>query len=350
MGLTEKEEKILKSIKIASENDPHKPEFPADDPKFPATPTYEIDVPGFREVLLKDESKNPTGTHKDRMAWEMVVTYRDFLLAKKRDQTTSKLPQLSLITAGSAGIAVQAQLKKYALPNLKAVLDRNISNKIERDLKRLGCEIYKTELNLKVLDWKDVLRLTENPNGIDITSNEAPGPTTRYYDWLSYEIINSSPDYCFIPFGSGNLYENILNINKKEVSSLHHDPRFKGQVNTLRNCNFLGAISTDPFSRADKLYSPHLPYSHYDEQWIKTYRQSGFCGPESQVHVINENYLNKAMDIADDNDIEYEPSGIAGLAVMLQLEKKIPKNKRMLIVSTGKTKLPDWVETNAKLK
>jgi len=343
MGLTKKEDKILKSIKVASENNPDKPEFPAEDPKFPATPTYEIDVPEFREVWLKDESKNPTGTHKDRMAWEMVVTYRDFLLAKKRDQTTTKPPQLSLITAGSAGIAVQAQLKKYHLPNLKVILDTHISNKIEKDLKELGCEIYKTELNLKVLEWKDVLRITNNPNGIDITSNEALGPTTRYYDWLSYEIINSSPDYCFIPFGSGNLYENILNINKKEISSSHHDPRFSGRINTLRNCNFLGAISTDPFSRADKLYSPHLPYSHYDEQWIKTYRLSGFCGAFSRVHVISENYLNKAMDIADDNSIEYEPSGIAGLAVMLQLKNKIPKNKKMLVVSTGKTKLPNSI-------
>ena len=48
------------------------------------------------------------------------------------------------------------------------------------------------------------------------------------------------------------------------------------------------------------------------------------------------------MDIADDNDLEYEPSGIGGLAIMLQFAKKIPKNKRMLVVSTGKTKLPSW--------
>jgi len=342
MSLTKTEERILKSIKIASYNDPLNPEFPADDPKFPATPTYEIDVPGFREVLLKDESENPTGTHKDRMAWEMVVTYRDFLFAKKNGQTTSKLPQFSLITSGSAGIAVQAQLKKYSLPKLKVVIDKNISNKVENDMKKLGCEIYKTELNLKILDWKDVLRITDNPKGIDITSNEALGPTLRYYDWMSYEVINSSPNYCFIPFGTGNLYENVLNINKRELSPMHHDPRFKGQVNTLKNCNFLGATVIDPESRADKLYSPHLPYSHYDEQWIKTYKMSGFCGADSKVHVINENFLNKAMDIADDNDLEYEPSGIGGLAIMLQFAKKIPKNKRMLVVSTGKTKLPSW--------
>lgn len=84
MSLSKSEQKILESIKIASENNPKKPEFPSDNPKFPATPTYQIQVPGFTNVWLKDESVNPTGTHKDRMAWEMVVTYRDFLMAKER--------------------------------------------------------------------------------------------------------------------------------------------------------------------------------------------------------------------------------------------------------------------------
>lgn len=83
MLLSVREEKILESIIVRSENDPYKPEFPFEKPIFPATHTYQIQVPGFINVWLKDESTNPTGTHKDRMAWEMVVSYRDFLQAKK---------------------------------------------------------------------------------------------------------------------------------------------------------------------------------------------------------------------------------------------------------------------------
>jgi len=72
MELSEKEKKILNSIRVPSENDPNRPEFPGDNPKFPATPTYKIKVPGFSDVWLKDESHNPTGTHKDRMAWILI--------------------------------------------------------------------------------------------------------------------------------------------------------------------------------------------------------------------------------------------------------------------------------------
>src|SRR3989344_3259704 len=116
MALTRQEEEILGAIKVPSENNPNKPEFPQENPKFPATPTYEIKIPGFSSVWLKDESANPTGTHKDRMAWEMVVTYKGMLIAKKRGQFGGPLPQMSIISFGSAAIAIQTMLKKYGLP------------------------------------------------------------------------------------------------------------------------------------------------------------------------------------------------------------------------------------------
>ena len=337
MVLSQKEEKILKSIVIASENNPNKPEFPSDNPKFPATPTFKINVPGFFNVWLKDESHNPTGTHKDRMAWEIVVTYRDFLLAKKRGQIIGALPAMSIISSGSAAVAIQTQLKKYNLPDLKVLVDININHDIMVYLKKIGCEIYETDLGKKPFHWKEILTLTHNPKGFDITSSEALDPTTRFYDWLSYEIINNSPDYCFIPFGTGNLYENVLNINKREILTKNHDPRFCGDISVLHNCNFIGATTNNPKSKAEKLYSPHLPFVHYDEQWIRLYKYAGYCGSESNVYLLKEQYLDQASTIATSQNINSEPSGIAGLALLLQM-KNIPKNKKILIVNTGKTK------------
>lgn len=339
MVLSSKEKKILASIVVASENNPNKPEFPPDNPKFPATQTFRIEVPGFSDVWLKDESVNPTGTHKDRMAWEIVVTYRDFLLAKKRGQLRGSMPQMSVISSGSAAVAIQSMLKKYGLPNLKVLVDADIDSKILLLMKKLGCEVFETALGKKPFSWKEILILTHNNSGFDITSNEAFDPTTRFYDWMSYEIINNSPDYCFIPFGTGNLYENVLNINKKEVSTKNHDPRFNGNVEILRKCNFLGATVNNPKSKADKLYSPHLPFVHYDEQWIRFYKYAGFCGPESNVHTVKENNIEKSTQIAESQGVKCEASGIVGLGLMLQLKNKLAKKQKMLIVNTGKTKM-----------
>jgi hypothetical protein len=343
MNLSKAEEDTLKLIVVASENDPLKPEFPADDPKFPATPTYKIEVPGFTDVWIKDESFNPTGTHKDRMAWEIIVTYRDFLRAKKSGQITGALPAMSVISSGSAAIAIQSQLRKYNLPNLKVLVDSSSELTNLPLMERLGCEIYKTPLSDKPLHWKEILELTHNPDGFDITSSEALDPTTRFYDWLSYEIINSSPDYCFIPFGTGNLFENILNINKKEVSTTNHDPRFNGKIETLRRCNFMATTTNNPQSKAEKLYSPHLPFVHYDEQWMRLYKHAGFCGPQSSVYLLQEDFLDEAIGLADTLGVNAEPSGIAGLALLLQLKDTIPKDKKILLVNTGKTKAPEAI-------
>ena len=341
MALTKEEEKILSSIKVASEIDPRKPEFPPENPKFPATPTYKIKVPGFSDVWLKDESFNPTGTHKDRMAWEIIVTYRDFLLAKKRGQIKGDLPQMSIISSGSAALAIQNQLKKYKLPNLKVLTDVSTNGYIIDYLKRVGCEIYKVDLSRKVLDWKEILTLTNNSEGFDITSLEALDPTVRFYDWMSYEIINNDAEFIFLPFGTGNLYENILKIIKHEVSTENHDYRFRGNASKLSKCNILGATTNDPSSKAaEKLYSPHLPFAHFDEQWIRLYRYAGYCGSESNVYVIKENFLDEALKIAESQNIQCEPSAIAGLALMLQMKEKLPRDKKMLLVSTGKAKYP----------
>ncbi len=338
MSLSKEEQKILDSIVVRSENDPNNPEFPPDNPNFPATPTYKIEVPGFSNVWIKDESFNPTGTHKDRMAWEIVVTYKHFLTAKKYTNTDRKLPSMSIISSGSSAVAIQRWLNKYDLPHLKVLVDINMNKNINEYLHKIGCEVYETDLSRKVLNWKEILLLTHNSDGFDITSMHALDPTLTFYDWMSYEIINESPDYCFVPFGTGNLFENILNINKKEVSCAAHDPRFKGDVNKLRKCNFIGATTHNPKTKADKLYSPHLPFTHFDEQWIKLYRFAGFCGSKSNVYAFKESNLSKAMEIAESQGVACEPSGIAGLAMLLQMSEQIPSDSKILIVNTGKLK------------
>ncbi len=336
--LSKTEQRILTSIKIASDDDPKHPEFPPNNPKFPATPTYRIKLPGFTNVWLKDESTNPTGTHKDRMAWEIVVTYREILLSKKAGLHRGPLPQMSLISSGSAAVAIQTMLNNYSLPALKIIIDYRTENAIINSLRKLGCEVFEIDLSRKLLTTQEILQITKNENGFDITSADALDPTTKFYDWLSYEVLNTSPEYCFIPFGTGNLYENILKINKKEVTAKKHDPRFKGKVQTLRACNFIGATTNSPTSKATKLYSPHLPFVHFSQQWIKLYRTAGYCGPRSDILTFQEKYLEQALKIAEENRITCEPSGIAGLALLLQLKNKLPSRAKILIINTGKCK------------
>jgi len=337
MPLTVTEEKILNSIVVRSDNDPDNPEFPPENPHWPSTPTKKIEVPGFTNVYLKDESVNPTGTHKDRMAWEMVVTYKQLLVAKKAGGI-KKLPAMSIISSGSAANAIQHMLKKYRLPNLKVLVDYRMNQKIKDNLAKISCEIYETDLSKKVLTKEEILRLTNNVGGVDITSDDSLGPFDIFYDWMSYEIINQNADFVFIPYGTGHLYENIINVAVKETKNHQHDSRFRGKANKIKKCNFFGATTNNPQSRADKLYSAHLPFIHFDTNWIQLAISKGHIGANSNVYTVQEKFLEQALTIAQKNNIICEASGIAGLALMLQMKNVLPTNRKMLIVNTGKTK------------
>lgn len=333
--LTKKEGRILKSILIPSDNDPSKPEFPPEHPRFPATPTYRIAVPGFTNVWLKDESVNPTGTHKDRMAWEMVVTYKQFLNTKKRAAWIRKLPELSILSSGSAAFAIQYRLRKYGLPDLRVLMSRTSDPRTVSALQAIGCRVYLHSLAERILSWRDILKLTHNPFGFDVASNAAFDPTLRFYDWMSYEILAIRADAVFVPYGTGQLFENILNITKREASSSVHDPRFVSTPRQIIRCNFYGASTTNPKTQAEKLYAPFLPFAEYTEQWIRYYQYAGFCGKESGVYIFQERFLNQAVDLAQKLGISAEPSGIAGLALLLQWKNRLPRNKKYLIINTG---------------
>ena len=74
---------------------------------------------------------------------------------------------------------------------------------------------------------------------------------------------------------------------------------------------------------------------------MRLYRSAGFCGPKSDVHITKEKFIDKALEIAEKQGINCEASGIAGLALMLQIKDSLPKNKKMLIINTGNTKIPE---------
>jgi len=337
MALTKKEERILKSIIVPSEGDPSRPEFPPDNPHWPSTPIKKLNVKGFSNVFVKDESINPTGTHKDRMAWEMIVTYRK-LLESKKEGRIKELPQLSIISSGSAANSIQQMLNKYDLPRLKILIDYRIDESIKKYLNKIGCEIYETDLSERILSPEDILSLTDNLDGIDVTSDVSLGPFDTFYDWMSYDILNQGASYVFVPYGTGNLYENIINIAVKETKNIFlHDKRLKINSKLIRKCNFMGATTNNPNTKADKLYSPHLPFVHFDTKWIKLAIQKGFIGSKSGVSVVRESYLDEAMNVAGESNIDCEYSGIAGLALMLQMKKQLKKDDKILIVNTGKT-------------
>ncbi|MDB5228822.1 MAG: hypothetical protein JWN78_3015 [Bacteroidota bacterium] len=316
-----------------------RPEFPPDNPSYPATPHIPMEYKNFKKLWIKNEAYNPTGTHKDRFAWEIVryyaLKYKEYLHAK----TKIKEPRLSIISSGSAAIAIQNLLNIYNFPPLKVLYDEtHLSESIIFAMQEYGCELYPYPLTTKELSSKDILKETNNgANGIEITlSKELNELRFKFYDWLAFEILNQNPDICIIPFGSGQLYENILEINKNQQKS-KKDPRFFGDIKILRNCQFVGASCRYEHkeTKMDKLYT----------QWNtgKTFKfldYRNYCSVNSRIIEVQDKFIDKAIDFAKFNNIIGEPSGLSSLALFFQLEEEDTLNpeQKILILNTGNLK------------
>lgn len=331
---------LYNSIVIASENDPDSPEFPPFSPRFPATPAYKIFAPPLnRDVTIKDESHNFTGSHKDRMAWEIVVYYKSIIqdLLSPHARSTA-LPAPSIISNGSAALAIQVMLRCFGLPSLKALIDQRTDRRIVRKLVDVGCEVYVHDLGERELDSTDVLELTENKGGFDVTARNLVDPSRRtYYDWLAYEILNCDATHIFIPVGTGDLYVNVLTVLQDELIGVSNDRRLTGGLRSIEGLQIYGATSSDRKTKMDRLYAPHRPTLAEARRVVDSMRDQSFCGPASNIYDVDEGIASDALSLARANGIKCDESGIAGLALLLQLSKQheFPAESRLLVVNTG---------------
>lgn len=329
-------EETIAGLYVPSLNDPAKPEFPPRpfyEPRFPASNTFRIEVPGFTNVWLKDESTNPTGTHKARMAWEVLIKAKRY-----------NIKEVSIISSGSAAAAIQHFFNLYKVyTKLKVLMDNRISKEIKQSLRAMGCEVFETDLSKESLTGKEIKELTNNKEGIDITYREILDRfNDNYYDWLSYEVLNENPAYCFVPFGTGDLFINILIIVEREFNNriYKHDPRFQGDIQKIAQCNFMGATTRDSNSRMDKLFSYYLPSLDDYQFYINSLIQNDRIGNLSGILDIDENFIEEALEISRKHAVRCEPSGIAGLALLLQMREELPHDEKMLIINTGSTIYP----------
>jgi hypothetical protein len=333
------------SIVIPSESDPDLPEFPPFSPRFPATPSKTISLPQIgREIIVKDESHNFTGSHKDRMAWEIVVYYKSIiqdLLAPHHPKPLS-LPSASIISNGSAALAIQVMLRCYGLPPLKVLVDALTDPRIVRKLEGTGCEVYPYDLSDRELDSVEVLRLTDNEDGFDVTARNLVDPTRRtYYDWLAYEILNCGAKHIFIPVGTGDLYVNVLTVVRDELIGVSKDKRLSGGIRTIEGLEIYGATSNDRKTKMDKLYATHRPTLDEARRVASEMRDKKLCGAMTGIYdvkeSIHESVVDEALAIARASKIRCDESGIAGLALLLQMcdSLDISDDEDVLVVNTG---------------
>lgn len=131
----------------------------------------------------------------------------------------------------------------------------------------------------------------------------------------------------------------MLIIAEREYNNriYKHDPRFRGNMNVISKCNFYGATSHNQNTRLDKLFSYYLPSMKDYHDYLTSMIENARIGSSSGILDVEEEFIDEALQIARSQGIACEPSGIAGLALLLQVRHDIPHDEKILIVNTGLT-------------
>jgi hypothetical protein len=218
-----------------------------------------------------------------------------------RKASSNNWPAISLISSGSAAIAIQNLFNLYNSPTqLKVLVDHKLDPHIKEAIKAKGSVVYETDLSKELLTSKRIKELTQNNYGVDITYRETlDSHNIIYYDWMSYEIINNNPEYCFIPFGTGDLFINVLNIVEKEFNNKEQqirqiDKRFKGNIDIVSHCHFIGCTTINPSTQLEKLFSYHLPSLEDYTRRIDKLIKFNCIGNKSRIEVVQEEFVNMA--------------------------------------------------------
>lgn len=334
------------------------PTFAEADPRAPewkSTPVIPVDLSkdGLGEIFVKNEAdreSNPTGTIKDRAAWELATLYRDYARAlylkirtgtlDKKDLEQLVTPRLSLITAGNEGKAIAECFKQYDLPPPKLITGKDVRASIMAELLKLRADIYTTDLS-RELTTADIKQISNNSDGIDITSIRAIEPSSVFYDWHVHEAFNESPDEIYVPYGSGRLMENYLVWQARTMrneSEGRRDPRLKVPASKVIAMNVFGAEPSEYPSDADKLAAPFKPFLLFKDEDIDAVVNLSFTGSQTGKSKITEEQIRQAHQLLASHGIEAEPSGAAGLGLYVDRFERglVKKGKKSLIVNTGK--------------
>lgn len=247
---------------------------------------------------IKDESKNPNGTIKDRRNSHIV-----------KEAVRLGVDKLVLITSGNNGYSL-AKLAKDFDVKVVCIVGRDMEKREKEALSRVAYQVIELNLDHKILRPEELIafaRETDEEVIWDVTN----GYEDEYASVLD-EILEMSvvPDYIVVPVGSGSIYMGIIE------AILRHNLKTKvigvGIQNTIR-------------SFADKLSTPWTPYA----KALNNFHNQGHT-----VLRLNESEVKKTFEKYK-NVIECEPSS----SVVFSTIPMFKKTDFVVFLNTGKTQL-----------
>lgn len=292
----------------------------------------ELDI---RQLYIKYEGENPTGTHKDRIAFAQVkdALRRDFSI-------------MSLATCGNYGVSV-AYAADIAGLQCKIFIPESYHTKRIEEMEQYDIDIirvpgsyedavtYSTEQAL-ANEWYDA-----NPGGAN-----TPLQIASYSEIADeiYDQLRDAPKVVAAPVSNGTLlagvYRGFVSLYKRGKTS--RIPKFIAGSSYKKNpiiCSFTTGLDycedLDPaLMRETCVNEPLINWHSFDgDDALAAIKLSG-----GEAHHISDNKMNAMSTFLHKHEgYRIIPAATAGLVSLLEAHKKRPLvNDRYVAIITGK--------------
>ena len=245
-------------------------------------------------ILIKDESKNPFRTFKDRRS--------EVIIKKGRDE---QVDTLVLITSGNAGYSL-GRFSQGTNIRIVNIVDKKLKKSIKDKLKKYG-EIIEINLSEKILKPEEVILLArQNDEEViwDVTNGFHEG-----YEKIVEEVKEANPNFIILPVGSGEAFVGF----------------YKGIEKFKLKTKLIGVGVKDKWqSFADKLHTPWTPY----KSKIQSILKEGHKIIKLEEEEIKEAY----KQYKDKFNIEPSSSVVFGMLPKL----KFKKEDKIILINSGK--------------
>ncbi|HDM26738.1 MAG TPA: threonine synthase [Candidatus Bathyarchaeota archaeon] len=292
---------------------------------------------GLKELYLKDETRNPTGSFKDR---SMTVGVSKALEIGAKTVCTA--------SSGNAAASLAAYSAKAGLACYAFVIEEASPGKLAQ-LQLYGARVYRVRRLREGVDpTVEMLRLAIRhygwypcPSFGPFNPYQVEGPKT-----ISYEVVEQlgwdTPDWIFVPVGAACLLAGVWKGLRDfmELGWISEYPRLVG-VQSTGNPPFVrayeqgvDATQIKPWKNPETVATGLSdPYPWDADAGLQAIRETGGAA----IAVSDEEILQAQQLLAFMEGIFAEPSGVVGLAALARMvdEGVVDAGDRVVVLITG---------------
>ena len=283
-----------------------------------------LDKTGFPNLYLKDDTRQLTGSLKDRASLLVAAFARREGIREITVASTGNAGSSMAGIGAAAGLKITLFLPKTA-PKAKMI-----------QALQYGARVIPVDGNY---DRAFDLSLAYSQKGGTLSRNTAYNPLTiEGKKTVSLEIfqqLKDLPDVVFVPVGDGvilsGVYKGFRDLKEQGLTDrIPHVVAVQAEgSNAVVRAMETGKFSPTPSRTLADSIAVDLPRNGY--YTVKMLREFG----GSWVTVTDEDILLAQKDLASTSGLFAEPAAAASYAGFLKTKKSIPKDNKVVLLITG---------------